>query len=49
MQSYLTKSFIKYFNGSKVVLVNWAEHYSDVKADGVCIGNLLEIVPKIYP
>ena len=49
MQSYLTKSFIKYFNGSKVLLVNWAEHYSDVKADGVCIGNLPEILPKIYP
>lgn len=49
MQSYLTKSFIKYFSGSKVLLVNWAEHYSDVKADGVCIGNLPEILPKIYP
>ncbi len=49
MQSYLTKSFIKYFSGSKVLLVNWAEHYSDVKADGVCIGSLPEILPKIYP
>lgn len=49
MQSYLTKSFIRYFEGSKVLLVNWAEHYSDVKADGVCIGSLPEILPKIYP
>lgn len=49
MQSYLTKSFVKYFKGSKVLLVNWVQHYSDVKADCVCIGNLSEILPQIYP
>ncbi|MGI6118753.1 MAG: SIR2 family NAD-dependent protein deacylase [Bilifractor sp.] len=40
----------RYFNGNKIVLVNTTEHYTDRRADCVCIGPSLEkILEEAYP
>ena len=49
MNSYITTNCIKYFNGDKVLLLNWAPHYMDVKADCVCTGDLPSLMQQLYP
>ncbi|MCI5649831.1 MAG: Sir2 family NAD-dependent protein deacetylase [Fusicatenibacter sp.] len=49
MNSYIVNSCIKYFTGSKVLLLNWAPHYADGKADCVCTGDIPSLIRQIYP
>lgn len=43
-------SLARYFNGNKIALVNTREHYTDRRADCVCIGpSLEEILMSAYP
>ncbi len=43
-------SMARYFNGDKIALVNVEEHYTDRKADCVCIGDSIEnILREAYP
>ena len=43
-------SMTRYFNGDKVALVNSEPHYTDRKADCVCIGDSIEqILQEAYP
>ncbi len=47
MAQKLATTHLKYFGGSKVVLINTEEHYSDTRADIVIYGTISEILPKI--
>lgn len=47
MHSHLTESFLKYFNGSKVILISETASYDDRKADCVCIGSVPDIMSHI--
>lgn len=49
MKSNLASNCLKYFKGDTVILVNREKHYSDSKADYVCIGDPDEILPGFYP
>ena len=42
-------SLVKYFNGRIVALINNEAHYSDHKADCICIGNISDIMKQVYP
>ncbi|MBR2188841.1 MAG: hypothetical protein IJ860_05460 [Eubacterium sp.] len=43
-------SMARYFNGEKIALVNTEPHYTDRKADCVCIGDSIEeILQEAYP
>lgn len=48
LQSTLA-SLIKYFRGNRIALVNTKEHFSDHRADCVCIGNINDIMKEAYP
>ena len=42
-------TLVKYFNGKILALVNNEPHFSDCKADCVCIGDINEIMTQAYP
>ena len=48
MDEALTQQCIKYYTGSKIILINEKERYSDNRADLVCHGKPRDILPKIY-
>lgn len=47
MNSYLCNTMVKYFSGSKIILVHEKPHYTDSQADLVINGNPLDILPQI--
>lgn len=47
MNQKLAATHLKYFDGNKVVLINSAEHYSDIRADIVIHGKASDILPEI--
>ncbi|MDO4619705.1 MAG: Sir2 family NAD-dependent protein deacetylase [Lachnospiraceae bacterium] len=48
LKSTLAKNAIKYFEGSKIILINEEENYSDNIADLVFHGKPRDILPMIY-
>lgn len=42
-------SMLRYFSGNKLALVNSESHFTDRKADCVCIGAFEDILPKVFP
>ena len=43
-------SMSRYFEGDKICLINNKEHYTDRKADCVCIGeSMADIIQQVYP
>lgn len=42
-------SMLRYFNGNKVALVNSEPHFTDRKADCVCIGSFKDILEEAFP
>lgn len=47
MNAYLPTTFLRYFNGSKVILINPEEHYMDYQADITLYGNPMDILAKL--
>jgi NAD-dependent deacetylase len=48
MKATLTQTCIKYFEGSRIILINEEEDYSDNAADLVYHGKPRDVLPKIY-
>ncbi|MFV0527384.1 MAG: SIR2 family NAD-dependent protein deacylase [Lachnospiraceae bacterium] len=47
MKGLLPETFIKYFEGSKILLINDEPHYTDDMADIVIHGNISDVLPQI--
>lgn len=48
LRTILVRNVIKYFGGSRIILINEEEDYSDSVADLVCHGKPRDVLPKIY-
>ncbi len=48
LRSTLARGAIKYFSGSRIILINEEEDYSDSVADLVCHGKPRDVLPKVY-
>lgn len=47
MHSQLAKTYVKYFEGDKIILINDQDHYADDAADLVIDGKAMEIMSKL--
>ena len=47
MHSQLAKTYVKYFEGDKVILINDQDHYADTAADLVIDGKAMDIMSKL--
>ena len=47
MHSQLAKTYVKYFEGDKIILINDQDHYADEAADLVIDGKAMEILSKL--
>lgn len=47
MNDYLTTTFLRYFNGLKVILICQDEHYQDYRADMTLYGNPIDILAEL--
>lgn len=47
MNDYLITTFLRYFNGEKVILLSQEEHYLDYKADLTLYGNPMDILADL--
>lgn len=48
LRTTLARNAVKYFNGSRIILINEEEDYSDNIADFVCRGKPRDVLPKMY-
>lgn len=49
LNSRLCENCVKYYTGNKLIVMKEQPHYSDVKADYVWNGNLMDAIPQLYP
>lgn len=47
MSSVLAESYLRYFNGRRVILIHEREHYADAKADLVIHGKAVDILEQL--
>ena len=47
MNDYMTTTFLRYFNGEKVILISQDEHYLDYRADITLYGNPMDILEDL--
>lgn len=47
LHTALARTFIKYFNGDRMILINNEEHFADTKADLVIHGKVMDILAQI--